>query len=144
MARKHYKEVAIHKHPKDVVVVQYHKDHKAVVLGWLALPLSVTSLASHTVLKFTQDEYQNYKSYIRTAMKCTCFCRNCTSWRTTFGALIDEWGGWGGAHTWEVWCIADGCRSSRACISRTSPQRHPYTNWTTSRYHTCLRLESLV
>ena len=90
VAREHYKEAAIHKHPKDVVVVQYHKDHKAVVLGWLALPLSVTSLASHTVLKFTQDEYQNYKSYIRTAMKCTRFCRHCTSRRTTFGALIDE------------------------------------------------------
>lgn len=31
-ARKHYKEAALHKHPMDAAVVQYHKDHKEVVL----------------------------------------------------------------------------------------------------------------
>lgn len=105
-AHKHHVELGLHKNnpnPKEAAVMQHH----AVKL---ALPLSVRPWTHRTDLRCTQDEYQNYKSYIRTAMKCTRFCRpSTTRGTTTSGALIDEWGRGRGAHTQEVWCIVGGC-----------------------------------
>ena len=107
-AHKHHEELGLHRNnpnpnPKEAAVMQHH-------VVKLELPLSVRPWTHRTDLRCTQDEYQNYKSYIRISMKCTRFCRPCTTrGTTTSGALIDERGRGRGAHTQEVWCIAGGC-----------------------------------